>query len=178
MTPELASPEFSRRVPVDTIGAGGHAIGINADAQECAALARRFGWTRIERLSANARMLARAGGVDALGTLTAAIERACVASGDPVIETVEEAFAIHFVHPSAEPASDEEIELHEDDLDLVEFDGAAVDIGEAVAQTLALSVDPFPRSPEAAAKLRAAGVLEEGDVGNTAFAALKGMLKE
>jgi uncharacterized metal-binding protein YceD (DUF177 family) len=173
------TPEFSRRVALDVIGAGGHKTGIAADVAECAALATRFGWTRIESLTANANLLARAGGVDALGTLSAVVERPCVASGEPVHESVEEAFAIHFVRADeTEAAAGEiEIELDEDELDIVEFDGAAVDIGEAVAQTLALSVDPFPRSPAAEAKLRAAGVLAEGEVGSAAFAGLKGLLK-
>lgn len=175
---ELSSPEFSRRITLDTIGTGGHKIGISADAAERAGLATRFGWTRIEQLDATANLLAREGGVDALGTLTAAIERACVASGEPVRETVEEAFAIHFV-PAGQMATPEgdELELDEDALDHVEFDGAAVDIGEAVAQSLALAADPFPRSPSAEAKLRAAGVIGEDEVGNAAFAGLKGLLK-
>jgi uncharacterized metal-binding protein YceD (DUF177 family) len=177
MTPEFSPPEFSRRVALDVIGAGGHKTGIAANEAECAALAKRFGWTRIENLTANANLLARAGGVDALGTLNAVVERACVASGDPVHETVEEAFAIHFVRASEDAVAGDEIELDEDELDIVEFDGAAVDIGEAVAQTLALSVDPFPRSPAAEAKLRAAGVLAEGEVGSAAFAGLKSLLK-
>ena len=174
MTPE---PEFSRRVSVDVIGVGGHKTGISADANERAALAKRFGWSAIESLTANANLLARAGGVDALGTISATIERPCVASGDPVRENVEEAFAIHFAREDEEVVPDEEIDLNEDDLDIVAFDGAAVDIGEAVAQTLALSVDPFPRSPGAAAQLRAAGVLAEGEMGSAAFAGLKGLLK-
>ena len=173
----MTPPEFSRRVAVDVIGPGGHKTGIAADAAECAALAKRFAWTRIESLTANANLLARADGVDALGTLNAVIERACVASGEPVRESVEEAFAIHFVPANADAVPDGEFELDEDDLDVVEFDGAAVDIGEAVAQTLALSVDPFPRSPAAEAKLRAAGVLAEDEVGSAAFAGLKGLLK-
>ncbi len=178
MTPEFSPPEFSRRVAVDVIGAGGHKTGISANADECTALATRFGWSRIESLTANATLLARAGGVDALGTINAMIERACVASGEPVRESVEEAFAIHFVHASDDAAAAEsEIELDEDDLDIVEFDGAAIDIGEAVAQTLALSVTPFPRSAAAEARLRAAGVLAEGEVGSAAFAGLKGLLR-
>ena len=183
MTPEFSRPEFSRRVLVDVIGVGGHKTGISADANERAALAKRFGWSAIDSLTANANLLARAGGVDALGTISAVIERACVASGDPVYESVEEAFAIHFAREDeAAEAADatvdgSEIDLNEDDLDIVTFDGAAVDIGEAVAQTLALSVDPFPRSPGAEAQLRAAGVLAEGEAGSAAFAGLKGLLK-
>ena len=100
-------------------------------------------------------------------------------TGEPVRESVEDAFAIHFARDGepAVAAEDEFFDLNEDDLDIVAFDGAAVDIGEAVAQTLALSVDPFPRSPGAEAELRAAGVLAEGEVGNAAFAGLRGLLK-
>jgi hypothetical protein len=177
MTPGFSPPEFSRRVVVDIIGAGGHKTGIAATEAECAALARRFGWTSIESLTANANLLARAGGIDALGTLHAVIERACVVTGDPVRESIEDAFAIHFVRADDTAAAEGEIELDEDDLDIVEFDGAGVDIGEAVAQTLALGVDPFPRSPAAQARLRAAGVLTESEVGSAAFAGLKGLLK-
>jgi uncharacterized metal-binding protein YceD (DUF177 family) len=177
MTPEVSAPEFSRRVALDVIGAGGHKTGIAADPGECAALARRFGWNRIDSLTANANLLPRADGIDALGTISATIERACVATGDAVRESIEEAFAIHFVPADQEPSTDDDIEFDEDALDIVEFDGASVDIGEAVAQTLALSVDPFPRSPAAEAALRAAGVLAEGEVGSAAFAGLKGLLK-
>ncbi len=172
------TPEFSRRVTLDQIGVGGHKIGVSADAAECAALARRFGWSAIERLGANANLLARAGGVDALGTLSAAIERRCVATGEPVHETVEEAFAIHFVDEAHEPAPGGEVELDEDQLDVVTFDGGAVDVGEAVAQTLALSVDPFPRSPGAEAALKKAGILSEDEVGNAAFAGLKALFQK
>ena len=175
--PDNSSPEFSRRVPIDHIGPGGHKLGISADAAECAALARRFGWTAIDGLTATANLLARADGVDALGTLNATVERACVASGVPVRETVEEAFAIHFVPPRDQPVDGGEIEIDEDELDLVEFDGTAVDIGEAVAQSLALGVAPFPRSPAAEAVLRKAGVIDESEAISGPFAGLKNLLK-
>jgi uncharacterized metal-binding protein YceD (DUF177 family) len=171
------TPEFSRRVSVDLIGAGGHKIGISADERERAALARRFGWTAIASLTANAQLLARAGGVDALGTFEAMVERPCVASGEPVQEQVEEAFAIHFVRRGDDLPILDEVELAENDLDTVEFDSAAVDIGEAVAQSLALAVNPFPRSTAAEAMLKEAGVLSEADAMTGPFAGLKTLLK-
>ena len=57
---------------------------------------------------------------------------------------------------------------------MIEFSGGAVDVGEAVAQTLALSVEPYPRVADADAKLRAAGIADEGAGG--AFSGLKGLL--
>lgn len=47
--------------------------------------------------------------------------------------------------------------------DAMEHDGQAIDLGEAVAQTLGLSIDLFPRAPNADEVLRAAGILGEAD---------------
>ena len=58
-------------------------------------------------------------------------------------------------------AAPEEVELTADDLDLMPVDGGAIDLGEAVAETMALALDPFPRGPGAAAALKAAGVISE-----------------
>jgi len=67
----------------------------------------------------------------------------------------------------------EEVELSEADCDVIGYEGGAIDLGEAVAETLALALDPFPRSPDADAALREAGVLSEEDAGP--FAALKAL---
>jgi uncharacterized metal-binding protein YceD (DUF177 family) len=61
--------------------------------------------------------------------------------------------------PTAGP--DEEIELGESDCDVVFYDGAQIDLGGALADTLALSLDPYPRSAGADAALKEAGVLTE-----------------
>jgi hypothetical protein len=59
-------------------------------------------------------------------------------------------------------------------LDIVFHDGAAIDIGEAIAQTLALALDPYPRAPDAEAALKEAGVKSEAEAGPfAALAALK-----
>ena len=56
-------------------------------------------------------------------------------------------------------------------------DSGAIDLGEAAAQTLALALDPYPRSPGAAAALKEAGVIGEGEAGPFGgLAALKGKL--
>jgi hypothetical protein len=58
-------------------------------------------------------------------------------------------------------------------MDVVFYDLAAIDVGEAVAETLLLSLDPYPRAPGAEAALRAAGVKGEEEAG--AFGALAGL---
>ncbi len=54
-----------------------------------------------------------------------------------------------------------------------EHDGQAVDLGEAIAQTLGLAINPFPRAPNADEVLKAAGVMQAEDA--SPFARLKGL---
>ncbi len=58
---------------------------------------------------------------------------------------------------------------------MVFYDRAEIDVGEAVAETLALNLDPWPRAPDAEAALRAAGVKREGEEERGPFAALAGL---
>ena len=167
------TPEFSVPVALDLIGPGGHDIALEADAEQRRRLAGRFGWIGIESLRATMHLMSTAGGINATGHLDATVDQKCVATGDPVRETVDTDFAVRFVDASTLAAHDD-VELTDDDLDVIEFSGGSVDAGEAVAQTLALSVNPYPRSPDADTKLRAAGVVGEGETG--AFAGLKGLL--
>ena len=87
---------------------------------------------------------------------------------------VEEAFRVEFRPLPAGGRPEEEIELGEGELDVVFYEGGAVDLGEAVAQTLLLALDPYPRSPAAEAALREAGVKseEEARIESSPFAAL------
>ncbi len=166
------APEFSRIVRVDTIGERPRTIEIAADESEREALATRFGLIAIGRLEGRAAIARVAGGISATGRIAAAVEQACVATGESVPATIDEPFALKFVTESADVPADE-VELSEGELDIIDFDGQAVDLGEALAQTLALALDPFPRSPGADAVLKAAGVLSEEEAGP--FGALAGL---
>jgi uncharacterized metal-binding protein YceD (DUF177 family) len=167
----MTDPEFSRPIRLDTLGDGPRQIAIEANADERKALARRFGLIDIDRLES--RLEARSAGETVLvsGRLTGAVTQACVASGEPVAAIIDEPFALKFVPEGG--AADEEIELEESDLDVVGYEGSAIDLGEAAAQTLALALDPFPRAPNADSVLREAGVLDEVDAGP--FAMLKAL---
>ena len=83
---------------------------------------------------------------------------------------VDEAVALRFVE---DDAAGEEVELSADALDTMPIEGGGIDLGEAAAETMALALDPFPRSPAAATALREAGVLAEDEAG--AFASLAGL---
>ena len=88
-----------------------------------------------------------------------------------------EDFRVDFRPLPADVRPEEEIELGEGELDVVFYDGGAIDLGEAVAQTLLLGLDPYPRSPAAEAALREAGVKseEEARIEASPFAALKAL---
>jgi len=165
-------PEFSRVFRLDELGTAPRPVAIDADDKERAALASRFGLLSIERLSATAELTRDGDVVIATGNLAAEVVQACVASGDPVPASLAEDFTLRFVPPSGAPDA-EEIELEEGDLDEIDYEGGAIDLGEAAAQTLALALDPFPRAPGAEERLRAAGVIGEEEAGP--FAALKAL---
>jgi uncharacterized metal-binding protein YceD (DUF177 family) len=153
--------EFSRTVRIDTLSAVPRPVSIGANEAERAALAQRFGLEAIHSLAAKAELVRTGEAVRATGRVTAAVVQSCVASGVPVEEQVAEDFAIEFrPHPQV-GGPDEEIELSEGELDVVFYDAAAVDLGDAVAETVSLALNPFPRAPDAEDALRAAGVKSE-----------------
>ena len=173
----MTDPEFSRPVRVETLGATARAMSIGANEEERAALAKRFGLPAIASLAADAELVVRGGDVIATGTLKAQVTQSCVATGEPVPEEVEEEFQIAFRPHPAGSHPDEEIELSEGELDVVFYDGGSVDLGEAVAETLSLALNPYPRSPEAEAALREAGVKSEEEAkGASPLAGLKDLL--
>ncbi|MCR5869929.1 MULTISPECIES: DUF177 domain-containing protein [unclassified Sphingomonas] len=169
----MIAPEFSRPQRLDAIGKGEHRVTIAANADERAALAKRFGLIAIERLDAEIGVHRDATGVIARGHLSGAVVQPCSVTGDPVPAQIEEDFAIRFL-PEGNVEGDE-IELSDEECDTVFYTGGAIDLGEAAAETLALALDPFPRSPRADEVLRAAGVLGEDETGP--FAALAKLRK-
>src|SRR3546814_2033960 len=65
----------------------------------------------------------------------AEVIQGCIVTGAPVPAAIKEDFNILFC-PQFRTAADEEVELHEGEMDVVFYDGALIDIGEAVAETL------------------------------------------
>lgn len=172
-------PELSRTVRVDTLGEEPRQLSIEADESQRQKLARRFGLVAIESLEADAALVRKDAEVRARGRLRAKVVQSCVASGEPVEAELDEPFEIIF-RPQIDVARpDEEIELSESEMDVVFYEGGAIDMGEAIAETLSLSLDPYPRAPQAEEKLKAAGVKSEEEAGPFgALAALRDKLKK
>lgn len=170
----MTTPEWSHRVPIDRIGSTPVRHNLSASEAERGALAARFGLIAIDQIEANIALRRENAAPFATGQLSATVTQTCIATGEPVSQSVDAAIAVRFVDLATIESDD--LELDAADHDEMEHDGVAVDLGEAAAQTLALALDPYPRSPAAAKALKAAGVIGEDEVGNGAFAALKGLL--
>lgn len=147
-----------------------------ASAEECAALARRFDLVRIDRLEARIMLDQDGAAVTAKGQLLAEIVQSCAISGEDLPVSIAEAVSLRFVPEGAPTAPDEEIELEAEDLDEVAYSGGQFDLGEALAQTLALAIDPYAEGPNAEAARQAAG-LNEPDASGP-FAALAALKKQ
>jgi len=139
-------PELSRRVELAKVGALEAIYPISAESREREALARRFELLSLDRLEAEIRLKRVGGGMIRLtGHFTADVVQACVVSLEPVASALEQDFTV--LYGATEPGKTVMVDLETDAAE--PFDGDAIDIGEAVAQQLALALDPYPRAPEA-----------------------------
>ena len=167
--------DFAHRLSLDQIRDGDR-LDIVADDEERRAVAARLDLLNLDRFEAHAVLSRDGQKVRAIGRLKAALDQSCVASGDPVPAHIDEPFDLLFV-PEPSRGAEDEIELGQNDLDTIFHDGSAIDLGGAIADTLALSLDPYPRSAGADAALKEAGVLSEEDASPfAALAALKSKL--
>lgn len=164
--------EFSRVYDLRHLPTG--PVELSATPEECTALARRFALVAVKALSATVQLDAKGTTISAKGHLRAQIVQSCAISGDDLPARIDEAFDLRFVPAPATQA--EELELEAGDLDEIEYEGMQFDLGEALAQTMALGIDPYAEGPRAEAVRRAAGLLDEQASGP--FAALKGLLKD
>lgn len=167
-------PEFSRMVDIRAIDT--RKLHIEADEAECAALAARFGLVALHSLSADIELAQDGDCVDAQGTLNADFVQSCAVSGEDLPVQVHEPIVLRFVPESAlADETDEEVELDPEAVDEIPYAGRSFDLGEAVAQSLALEIDPYAVGPEADRIRKEAGLLDEESSGPfAALAALKG----
>jgi uncharacterized metal-binding protein YceD (DUF177 family) len=145
--------EFSRVIRIEPeMGSGDDAVTftIEANPDERAALARRFGLLALDALSAAGRIDVASRGRRArlTATLKADATQICVVSLEPVRSTIEEQFSVTYDRDAGrtriEPVQDFDIDA-EDPPDPLPDDG--IDVGEAVAEHFGLALDPYPNTP-------------------------------
>ncbi len=142
-------PEFSRPISVSRLGSDPVHYRIEAKPGEASALASRFGIPAVHRLEASVSLHRRPGGdIAFVADLRAAVTQSCVVTLAPLDVTIDEPFSLVFRAGIDEDEADR-IALEELEDEIVEpLIDDVIDIGEVVAQQLALALDPYPRSPE------------------------------
>lgn len=156
-------------------------VNVVANDTERAALAERFGLVAVDALEAIVALEPKGGAVLANGSLSARIVQTCAVSGDDLPVSISEPIALRFVPEdrAAPPPQDDpeaEIELSAEDLDDIAYSGDRFDLGEAVAQTLGLAIDPYLEGPGAEAA-REAGLVSSEEASGP-FAALAALKKD
>ena len=170
----MSKSELSRMVKRKPLPAA--PVEIEASAAERAALATRFGISAVERLNATLSLSEHGKAVIAEGALSAAIVQPCAVSGEDFASAIEEDLAFRFVPAAPKPDEpDIEIELDSEELDEIEYEGDSFDLGEAVAQSLGLAVDPYAEGPDAEAVRKAAGITGDDTPSGPLAEALKGL---
>ena len=171
----MSATEFARMVDPRSVDA--RPVELTADATQRAALAERFGLVSLDLLEAEVTLLAEGAEVTASGTMHARFVQSCAVSGEDLPQEVREELHLRFVPQREDPADpDEVIELEEHELDEIEYEGTQFDLGEAVAQTLGLAIDPYATGPEADRVRREKGLSDEAASGP--FAALAALKKD
>jgi len=169
----MTTPEFSRMIDIRHID--DKPVTLIASAEECQALARRFDLVSVRRLEASVTLTRDGTAFPAQGRLSADIVQSCAISGEDLPVTLDEVLNLRFVPASAAPVApgEEEIEITEEECDEIDFTGERFDLGEAVAQSLGLAIDPFAEGPEADRVRREVGLSEDKLNPFAALAALK-----
>jgi hypothetical protein len=167
------TPEFSRILDIRHLDP--KPLVLTATPEECKALAKRFHLVSITNLTATLTLSRDGTKIRAQGPLVSDLVQSCAISAEDLPAKIREKLDLRFVPEQGEDAKpDEEMELSEEDCDDIPYQGERFDLGEAVAQSLALSIDLFAEGPEAA-KIRASGLL--GAENNSPFAALAALKK-
>ena len=135
-------PEFSRRQLLTAPPQAGVAEVLEATPAECAALAKRFGIEALRHFSARfTRKPYPGGGLMLEGRIKAETVQLCVVSLEPVTEHLDNPFTLVVLPPEAAPSEDP------DGPDEIETDATGqFDLGEALAEELSLSLNPYPRT--------------------------------
>ncbi|MCF8469836.1 MAG: DUF177 domain-containing protein [Parvibaculum sp.] len=181
--PKDPSPEFSLAVNVNDVPPGGTGILFEADERVRDALARRFGILEVTRLAGRAKVRPyRKSGLTLDCDFEAEVVQACVVTLDPVVQSIRETFVQRYlpedmIEPeAAEAAIEFEVDIDAEDAPEA-MSGHGIDVGAAVAERLALAIDPYPRKAEAAFSRPREGAEDAPEKLENPFAALEKLKK-
>ena len=151
MNDDTSAPAgFSRIVLRDDVSVAGLQLKLDADSAARAVLADRFGLISIDSLSTEVEVTPwRKIGLRVEGKFSADVTQACVVSLAPVPQTLNQTFALKYrpLEPVGEGSREVAVNPLEDEPpeDLPE---TGIDLGEIIAEQLALVLDPYPKASE------------------------------
>lgn len=128
----------------------GQHVSLVADAQIRAALAARAGLRELPHLTAEFDVSHHGQqGLRVVGRVAATVGQNCVVTLDPIDGEIDEPVDVVFLPAGATPAGSVELNpAAEDDGPETLVDGTA-DLGRLATEFLMLSIDPYPRKPDA-----------------------------
>jgi len=181
----VIEPELSRPLQVDKISVGGVEERIVARPAEREALAKRFGLLGLPMLEAELSVDHAQGGMIAVkGSLCADVVQQCVVTLEPlpahITDTIDMLYApAALLDVGASPPHNA---AHSDEVDGEAPEpivNGAIDLGELVAQHLAVALDPYPRKEGVSIDAKFAGSEKASTVSPFAkLKALKGKNKD
>lgn len=169
--------EFSRPLDVTRVPPQGCTETIAAEPKECEALAARFGLPAIHSLTAELKVSRwRGEGLKFKGHVKADIDQTCVVSLDVFRSLLDDRFESYFL-PAGSMAGADEAAIEESDAE--PFENGIIDMGEVVAEAMALALDPYPKKPgvDFTDRLEPESAPSEGESSRNPFAGLS-RLKE
>ena len=152
-TTDTESAELSRPFRVaDLADTRECKIEIAATADERIALAKRYALVSLDALAAHLIVLGDVvGEIVVEGRLQAEVVQECVVTLEPVRETVDAPIDQRYTLGQPDLAAD--LVIGPDDMEPPEpVAGDSIDLGELVAQYLSVSLNPYPRAPDADAQ--------------------------
>jgi hypothetical protein len=146
---------FSRKMKAGAIGTVAVQRQIEADAAERAALAKAFGLPAIASLTGSFTLTSAAstgGVIEATLELASRVTQVCVVSLEAFEANITETAKLRFIPATALREESDIAELDPETLegpDELPYAGDVIDLGAALAEQLALALDPYPRKPGA-----------------------------
>ncbi|MDG1707638.1 MAG: DUF177 domain-containing protein [Emcibacteraceae bacterium] len=177
--------ELSRPFNLERVQKVGSHLKVEADGHECEKLAERFSITKMVSLNADCvlKKLAQKHKGDFLLNvkMEAEVIQQCVLTLNDVPESIEEEFSVIFqiMRESGDDKAEEaEVTFNLEDDDVEMISGFDIDVGEYIAEYLALSMNPYPRQSKVSEQDIGYKVMNEEDVKSEAkkknpFAVLK-----
>ncbi|HBK91495.1 MAG TPA: hypothetical protein DDZ68_07485 [Parvularcula sp.] len=157
------------QIEIAALHRGENRFHLSPDEAARRAIAERLGEPGVESLSADFTLRPFSGGVDLDLRIDARVNRVCVASLEPLTETVREHYAVRFERDFVEPGPEA------DDSDAASrepLEGDTLDLAEILIQHLAISLDPYPRKEGA----KSLAETYRDPVNPSPFSGLKGLV--